>query len=357
MKERYETKFIFKYWTNVKNDAIDFIYVVIICTLLAFVVTIIGPIKNFLINFVVSQSFGITIAAIVFWSLLIIRPRSWELLLFIVVIDVCCAVIIGLQICIFILQYFFNIVLDFQANGLGLQIIIGGILFGFFGVYFFITKTRLKYNTEMIKEEKTRSTDMEKENLSANLKVLQAQIEPHFLFNTLSNILSLIDTKPETGKSMLLDLTKYLRTSLARTLPEKTTLSQEISMIKAYLDIHKIRMDERLNYKIDVPDNLELHSFPPMLLQPLVENTIKHGLEPKVEGGEIVIRAAQENNILKIEVTDTGLGFSDLDKPGLGIANVRERLGLLFGEKGRLIIEENNPHGVRATIEMPINEL
>ena len=277
--------------------------------------------------------------------------------MFVIVIDVCCATLIGLQICIFILQYFFDIVLDMQTNALGLQMIIGGMLFNFLGVYFFITKTRLKYQTEMIKEEKTRSTDMEKENLSANLKVLQAQIEPHFLFNTLSNILSLIDTRPETGKSMLLDLTKYLRTSLSRTLPEKTTLSQEISMIKAYLDIHKIRMDERLNYKIDVPDNLWQHSFPPMLLQPLVENAIKHGLEPKVEGGEIVIRAIEENNFLKIEVADTGLGFSDLDQPGLGITNVRERLSLLFGEKGRLIIEENKPHGVRATIEVPVSEL
>ncbi|ESP63106.1 Autolysin sensor kinase [Smithella sp. ME-1] len=357
MEQQYETKFIFKYWSNIKNDVIDFFYVIINCTVLAIAVTIIGPIRSFLVNFVASQSFGITVTSIVFWSLMIIRPRTWELLLFIVVIDVCCAVLIGLQICIFILQYFFNIVLDLQANALGLQMIIGGLLFSFFGVYFFLTKIRLKYRNEMIDKEKTRRTDMEKENLSANLKVLQAQIEPHFLFNTLSNILSLIDTKPDTGKSMLLDLTKYLRTSLSRTLPEKTTLSQEISMIKAYLDIHKIRMDERLNYKIDVPDNLWQHSFPPMLLQPLVENTIKHGLEPKVEGGEIVIRAIQENDLLKIEVADTGLGFSDLDKPGLGITNVRERLSLLFGDKGRLIIEENKPHGVRATIEVPVSEL
>jgi sensor histidine kinase YesM len=357
MEQHYETKFIFKNWSNIKNDFIDFIYVILICTVLAFTVTVIGPIKNFLINFVASQSFGITCCSIIFWSLMIFKPRTWELLLFVIVIDVCCATLIGLQICIFILQYFFDIVLDMQTNALGLQMIIGGMLFNFLGVYFFITKTRLKYQTEMIKEEKTRSTDMEKENLSANLKVLQAQIEPHFLFNTLSNILSLIDTRPETGKSMLLDLTKYLRTSLSRTLPEKTTLSQEISMIKAYLDIHKIRMDERLNYKIDVPDNLWQHSFPPMLLQPLVENAIKHGLEPKVEGGEIVIRAIEENNFLKIEVADTGLGFSDLDKSGLGITNVRERLGLLFGAKGRLIIEENKPHGVRTTIEVPVSEL
>jgi len=198
---------------------------------------------------------------------------------------------------------------------------------------------------------------VEKESILANLKMLQAQIEPHFLFNTLSNILSLIDTKPEKGKSMLLDLTKYLRTSLSRTLPENTTLSQGIAMIKVYLDIQKIRMDERLNYKIDVSNNIGQYSFPPMLLQPLVENAIKHGLEPKVDGGEIIIRATEKNKVLKIEVADTGLGFSDLDKPGVGIANVRERLGLLFGDKGRLIIEENKPQGVRAIIEVPTSDL
>ena len=278
--------------------------------------------------------------------------------MFIVVIDICCAVLIGLQIGIFILQYFFNIVLDWQTNGLGLQMIIGGIALWLFRCLFFNNKNQIEISQRNDRTGKNKTHwPWKKKIFLANLKVLQAQIEPHFLFNTLSNILSLIDTRPDKGKSMLLDLTKYLRTSLSRTLPEKTTLSQEMSMIKAYLDIQKIRMDERLNYKIDVPDNLWQHSFPPMLLQPLVENAIKHGLEPKVEGGEIVIRATQENNLLKIEVADTGLGFSDFDKPGLGIANVRERLGLLFGEKGRLIIEENKPHGVRATIEVPINDL
>lgn len=355
MDEPYETEYIFQYWSSIKNDFIDFIYVIIICSLLSVTLTIIGPIKDTLINFVVSQSFGITVCAMIFFSLMIIKPRTWELFLFIVVIDVCCAVLIGLQICLFILKHYFNITMDLQENGLGLQMVIGGMLFSFFGTYFFITKIRLRYGNKMINQAKTRSAAMEKENISANLKVLQAQIEPHFLFNTLSNILSLIDTRPDKGKSMLLNLTKYLRTSLSRTLPEKTTLSQEISMIKAYLDIQKIRMDERLNFTIDVPDNLCQNSLPPMLLQPLIENAIKHGLEPKVEGGDIFIRAFQENNFLKIEVADTGMGFSDLVKPGFGIENVRKRLDLLFGEKGRLIIEENKPQGVRATIEVPIN--
>lgn len=357
MEERYETEYVFKYWLNFNNVLTDFIINIIICLLIALAVTIIGPIKDFLTNFVLVQSIGITGSLTVFFSLLIFRPRSWTLFLFIAGVAICCSVFIGLQISIFILQYFLNTSLDLWTHNLGLQAVIAGIIFSFIDLYFFITKITTRYHNTMIEQEKIRRTAMEKEYLAANLKMLQAQIEPHFLFNTLSNILSLIDTSPHKGKSMLLDLTNYLRTSLSRTLPEKTTLSQEISMIKAYLDIQKIRMDDRLTYTIDVPDNLRQKSFPPMLLQPLVENALKHGLEPKVEGGEIIIRAIEENNVLKIDVADTGLGFSDLDKPGLGIANVRERLHLLFGEKGRLIIEENDPCGVRAIIEVPINDI
>jgi sensor histidine kinase YesM len=237
------------------------------------------------------------------------------------------------------------------------QTIITAMIFSCATSYFFITRAKLKQRNELIERERIKSIALQKETLEVNLRLLQAQIEPHFLFNTLSNILSLIDTQPAKGKSMLLDLTKYLRTSLSRTLPDKTTLDQEMEMIKAYLSIQKIRMDERLKFIIDVPENLRQLSFPPMLLQPLVENAVKHGLEPKVEGGEIIIKALEENKLLRIEIADTGLGFSNFNKSGVGIANVRERLALLFGEKGRLFIEENKPLGVKAIIEVPTNDL
>lgn len=357
MEHQYETDFIFEYWLKFKNILIESVIIGVINTLLALAAAIIGPFKNFLPNFILAHSMGITASLAVLFSLLIFRPRTWKLFLLIAGIDICFGLFVGLNIGFLILRHFFNITLNWHTQNVGIQAMIAGIFASSAILYFLISKIRLRYRNEMIEQEKIKRLALEKESISANLRMLQAQIEPHFLFNTLSNILSLIDSRPDKGKSMLLDLTKYLRTSLSRTLPEKTTLSQEISMIKAYLDIQKIRMDERLNYKIDVPDRLWQKSFPPMLLQPLVENAIKHGLEPKVEGGKIVIRATEENNFLKIEVADTGLGFSDLDKPGLGIANVRERLRLLFGDKGRLIIEENNPSGVRATIEVPINDV
>jgi sensor histidine kinase YesM len=345
-----------EYYLTRKHIIIDFLYTIVISTAIALVLALSNPSTYFFVSFIISQSFGLTICSIFLLMFGIFKPRRWLTLLLIIFTGVIAGSIIGLNIAFFILKKMFSIALNLPIKHI-LQIMLSAVMFSGAALYFFITKSKLRHRKEMIEEEKTRRMAVEKESLSANLRMLQAQIEPHFLFNTLSNILSLIDTQPAKGKSMLLDLTKYLRTSLSRTLPEKTTLGQEIEMIEAYLNIQKIRMNERLNIKIDVPAILRQQSFPPMLLQPLVENALKHGLEPKVEGGQILISATKENNIMRIEVADTGMGFSDFNKAGVGIANVRERLALLFGEKGSLTIEENKPQGVRAIIEVPTDEL
>ena len=126
----------------------------------------------------------------------------------------------------------------------------------------------------------------------AQLRALQAQIEPHFLYNTLANVVSLIDTQPARARHMLERFIDYLRASLAASRQERATLGAEAEMIGAYLDVLGVRMGERLRYRIEMPDVLRASPIAPMLLQPLVENAISHGLEPKVEGGEIVLRAA-----------------------------------------------------------------
>jgi len=187
----------------------------------------------------------------------------------------------------------------------------------------------------------------------ANLRILQAQFEPHFLFNTLSNILNLLDTDPEKGKSMLVDFTQYLRTSLSKIRGQTTRLGHEMEMIRAYLNIFKVRMGDRLKFDIDLPAHLEDTPFPPMLIQPLVENAIKHGLEPKVQGGEILISGKENDSHLRLEIIDTGMGINPGRKGGLGLANIRERLQSLYGNDGRLVIEENQSGGVKATIEVP----
>lgn len=356
MEQKGLNEIDFKFYPDSKHIIKDFFFTILICTAIALVLSMINPSTHFFVSFIISQSVGLSTCSLTLLMFWVFKPRQWRTLILVIFTAISFGSIIGLNIGFFILQEMFSITLNLPMKHL-LRIIIAAIIFSSAVSYFFISKTRLRLRNELIEQEKIKRMAVEKESLLANLRMLQAQIEPHFLFNTLSNILSLIDTEPGKGKSMLLDLTKYLRTSLSRTLPEKTTLGQEIEMIKAYLNIQKIRMDERLNFKIDVPGNMRQQSFPPMLLQPLVENAIKHGLEPKVAGGEIMISAAEENSLLRIEIRDTGLGFSDFNKSGVGIANVRERLALLFGEKGSLKIEENKPRGVRAIIEVPTNEL
>jgi len=336
-----------------RNVLKDLVYTIIISAVIAVFLTLTGiTTKSFVINLIVSQSFGLSIFSIIIFLLWIFKPEKTAPLAFIVLIGIASGILIGLQIGPFVLLRIFSIVLWQQEKSL-LQPIILGITFGSVATYFFYAKARLRVSMGELQQERIKRLSSEKEALEANLRLLQAQIEPHFLFNTLSNVLSLIDTDPANGKSMLVDLIHYLRTSLSRTFPDPITLDQEMDMIKAYLNIQKIRMGERLNFKIELPDAVSKHSFPPMLLQPLVENALKHGLEPKMEGGEIMIKATEEEDLIRVEVMDTGCGFSSLHNAGVGIGNVKERIKSLYGEKGRFIIEENKPNGVRAIIEVP----
>ena len=146
---------------------------------------------------------------------------------------------------------------------------------------------------------------------------------------------------------------RYLRTTLSRTRDTVTTIGEEMDIVESYLKIFKIRMGERLIYEIAVPPALKGIPFHPMLIQPLVENAIKHGLEPKINGGEIWINGSIDGNILRIEIIDTGVGLYENSNPGMGIDNIKERLEYLYGDKGRLILKENRPSGLKAIIEVP----
>ncbi len=234
-----------------------------------------------------------------------------------------------------------------------IQMLFIGILFGTMITYFFFSRERLSQTEALLREEQIKSLTLEKHTLETRLRLLQAQIEPHFLFNTLSNVLSLLESDPAQGKAMLEDLTRYLRSSLSRTRDRMTTLGQEMDLVRAYLDICKVRMEERLRFTIEVPDTLRDMAFPPMLVQPLVENAVKHGLETKVEGGEILIKAEAQDGCYRLVVADTGLGFQDNAISGIGLANVRERLVALYEGKARLILEDNNPSGLKVTMEIP----
>ena len=193
----------------------------------------------------------------------------------------------------------------------------------------------------------------EREAMHANLRALQAQIEPHFLFNTLANVTSLIDREPARAKRMLESFIGFLRASLSATRATRTTLADEFALIASYLDTLQIRMGERLNVSLDLPGPLASVSLPPMILQPIVENAIRHGLEPKVEGGAISLRAIAREQRLVLEVADTGVGFTEFTRSGVGLANIRERLKLQYGDRARLSIRANTPSGTIVSVEIP----
>ena len=184
---------------------------------------------------------------------------------------------------------------------------------------------------------------------------MQAQVEPHFLFNTLASVDYLIETDPARASRMQKNLIQYLRAALPQMRQASSTLGQEMALCRSYLEILKVRMDDRLQFAITLPAGLSTAAFPPMMLQTLVENSIKHGLEPKPEGGALTLSADVVDGNLRVAVSDTGLGFgaAGAGGGGVGLNNVRGRLQALFGARGRLTIEANSPSGTIATIVLP----
>lgn len=337
---------------NLRHVIVDFLYTILISALIAVFLTVSGLSDSFFSALIISQSFGISIYSIINFLLWLFKPERIFSVIFILIVGVAGGIMIGLHLGSFILREFFPTVPKESPRDF-LQTLIFAITFGGVISYFFLSKARLKVTREEVQQERIQRLSKEKEALEANLRLLQAQIEPHFLFNTLSNVLSLIDTDSAKGKSMLIDLMHYLRISLSWIRHDFITMDQELEFIRSYLNIFKIRMGERLIFKIELPDALKEHPFPPMLIQPLVENAVKHGLEPQIEGGVILIKAQEADDQIRIEIADSGVGLPPYSEAGMGMENVRERLKLLYGDKGRLILEENKPNGVRAIIEMP----
>jgi sensor histidine kinase YesM len=167
-----------------------------------------------------------------------------------------------------------------------------------------------------------------------------------------------MESDPEKAKETLEDFISYLRSSLPKTRSSLNTLREEMELIRSYLKIFKVRMGPRLEFEINLPEELNGVLLPPMLLQPLVENALKHGLEPKEKGGGIKVSAARQGDKLVLKVSDTGLGLGVAKSPekGLGLSNVRNRLAALYENKASLILLENQPQGLEAVLEVPLAE-
>jgi signal transduction histidine kinase len=187
----------------------------------------------------------------------------------------------------------------------------------------------------------------------AHLQTLMAQIEPHFLFNTLANVRSLYQSDPATASAMLDNLVRYLAIALPRMRESESTFGREAMLAEAFLNVQKIRMGGRLSYSIDIPPDLADAPLPPMMLLTLVENAIKHGVGPLREGGTVCVRAVRTDGQCSLQVADTGRGFTAQLGSGAGLANIRARLAVLYGGNARLRLAHNDPQGVTATILLP----
>lgn len=264
-------------------------------------------------------------------------------------------VIVGGLLSLGFSSIFYGLDLGYYYKHVFSYIAVFGVVFGVPIIYFFSAREKLIQSEKRIQNEKIKRLTMEKEAAMTTLRLLQAQIEPHFLFNTLSNVISLFDIDVEKAKQMLIDVNEYLRISLARTRQEMITLSQELDLVRQYLDIFKIRMGKRLSYEINDNTGNPDFLFPPLIVQPLVENAIKYGLEPKVAGGRISIDCQIEKDMLSIVISDTGNGLDDnANQAGIGINNVSQRLESIYGTRAGLTLTQNHPSGIKAVIRVPL---
>lgn len=187
----------------------------------------------------------------------------------------------------------------------------------------------------------------------ARLQTLQAQIEPHFLYNTLATVQALIANRPAAAEEMLTGLIRYLRESLPRMRNAASTLQQEFALAQAYLDIARVRYGGRLSIEVVLPEAMAGTAFPPLIVQTLVENALKHGVEPKVGPVTVRLEAFEADGLIAVRVSDDGPGFGVTPGSGTGLRNIRERLNAIYGEGATLVMQRNSPSGVKATVSVP----
>ena len=220
---------------------------------------------------------------------------------------------------------------------------------GISGTFYFYTRTRHSYL-------ETRMSEARRHASEARLKLLQTQLEPHMLFNTLANLRVLVGTDAPRAQHMLDHLIAYLRATLSASRANTHSLQAEFDRLRDYLELMAVRMGPRLAYELDLPSALAEQPVPTLLLQPLVENAIQHGLEPKVEGGSITVRARRVDERLVLEVRDTGVGLPahGARADGFGLAQVRERLSAAFDDRGRIEFVAGTAIGTAVRITMPM---
>jgi two-component sensor histidine kinase len=235
-----------------------------------------------------------------------------------------------------------------------LTLTFAGILFAPWIAVVALVRQRDTFAREQATAFALERSELERRALDARFRLLQAQVEPHFLFNTLANVQALVEAGAPQAAKVLKGLVSYLRAAVPRLHETATTLDQELALVRAYLEVMHMRMPDRLMFEMRVDQTLLNLQCPPMTLLTLVENAVRHGIDPSETGGAIVIEVRLESSRCIASVTDTGVGLKVAGRGlGTGLVSLRERLQLAFGAEAQLLLSEVVPHGVRAEVSFP----
>lgn len=320
---------------------------ILICTVIAAILWATGS-GEFISSWIFSLCIGLSVHTLTVAGIKLINPDGiWRLW----IVSVPLGVFAGLALGAFL-------------NGIPLESIFQGgsplmsLVISLIATYVFYSYYSMIEMRDLLREQELTHLTSEKQLAETRLRLLQSQIEPHFLFNTLSHVVSLIGTDAARAELMLQKLTQFLRVSLRRSRSDTATLQDEIDLVSNYLAILKIRWDDRLTYRIDVNTDAAAIRFPPLLLQPLVENAIVHGLEPLEQGGTVLVSVKTDPTRLILTVSDTGAGLGEgKGAIGMGLGNVRERLRVLFGPDAHMTFADVTPHGLAVTVSIPVSRL
>ncbi|MFO0233073.1 MAG: sensor histidine kinase [Burkholderiales bacterium] len=331
-------------------------------TVIAIALTVSGRQRDFLENLMQSQAIGLTIAGCC-WSVVPWVERAKgdprvALPLFGVAIAV--GVPLGMLLASLATGLWFPESNAPSQGLLSLRTAVFSLSIAIAGSAVVYSRERLRHARTRAESEGWRAIAAERSAAQAQLQALRAQVEPHFLFNTLANVSALIDRDPAAARALVDDLARHLRATLRHARAETTTLGEELDVTASLLAIMKRRLGERLQWRFDVPDALRAATLAPMLVQTLVEHAGKHGIEPAAGGGAIEVRARRDDDgALVVEVADTGRGL-DLTggvapsaESGTGLANLAERLRAIYGPGARVALRENAPSGTVARLVLP----
>jgi signal transduction histidine kinase len=208
--------------------------------------------------------------------------------------------------------------------------------------------------TSVLMQREIDGTALEGEVKRARLQLLRAQIEPHFLFNTLATVRTLVRLDRPAAIDMLDNLMRYLSEALPQLRQDESSLAEELELVRAYLAIHQVRMGTRLSYEFLVPEKLGAKRIPTMLLLTLVENALKHGINPAIDGGSICVSATLDDAALVLKVADSGQGLAVTQGHGVGLANIRRRLSMLYGDAAVLSLARAASRGMVASVSIPM---